>query len=295
MSSQSPTQTCPRCAHENRAGSKFCAVCGASLSVALVPAISIDDLDALRMAKFRLEHPNLAAKVAEIVGKPVESLMTALPDGAKDKIAEASRGALMTGLKFAVSTMGDPNPKASQDRFHQLLVAGTGALGGAAGLVSMLVELPVSTTIMLRSIADIARSEGHDITAPEIELACLEVFALGGTTPGDDAAEEGYWAIRLALATAVSEAATYIAKRGAIAEGAPQLVRLITTIAARFSVVVTEQVAAKAIPVVGAVSGGLINVAFMNHFQEMARGHFVVKRLEAKYGTDLVQQEYGKL
>jgi hypothetical protein len=253
------------------------------------------DRDALKMAKLRLEHPNLAAKIAEYVGKPIEKAIGMLPAGAKDLIADSSRGALATGLKFAVGTMGDPNPKASQDRLHKILVAGTGVVGGAAGLASMLVELPVSTCIMLRSIADIARSEGHDITAPDVQLACLEVFALGGKAASDDASEEGYWAIRFALATAVSEAATYLANRGAVVEGVPQLVRFVSAIAARFSVIVTEEVAAKAIPVVGAVSGGLINLAFLDHFQEMARGHFVVKRLEAQYGTDLVQAEYGKL
>jgi hypothetical protein len=33
---------------------------------------------------------------------------------------------------------------------------------------------------MLRSIADIARSEGEDLSDPEAALSCVEVFALGG-------------------------------------------------------------------------------------------------------------------
>ena len=45
----------------------------------------------------------------------------------------------------------------------------------------------------------------------------------------------------------------------------------------------------------GAVSGGTINYLFMTHFQEMARGHFVVKRLEKKYGPDLVRRTYEGL
>ena len=43
-----------------------------------------------------------------------------------------------------------------------VLSAASGAAGGAFGLASLPVELPVSTTIMLRSIADIARAEGED-------------------------------------------------------------------------------------------------------------------------------------
>jgi hypothetical protein len=38
------------------------------------------------------------------------------------------------------------------------------------------IELPVSTVIMLRSIADIARSEGEDLSDPR-RLPCVQVFA----------------------------------------------------------------------------------------------------------------------
>jgi hypothetical protein len=123
----------------------------------------------------------------------------------------------------------------------------------------------------------------------------LEVLALGGRTTKDNAAESGDWVVRGALAKAVSEAAAYIAEKGLAEEGAPPLVRLITAIASRFSVVVSEEVAAKAIPVIGAVAGGSINLLFMHHFQEMARGHFIVKRLEKKYGTERVEQAYEEL
>ena len=58
---------------------------------------------------------------------------------------------------------------------------------------------------------------------------------------------------------------------------------------------VTEEVAAKAVPLIGAAAGGTINYLFMDHFQEMARGHFIVKRLEKSYGTELVERVYGEL
>ena len=34
---------------------------------------------------------------------------------------------------------------------------------------------------------------------------------------------------------------------------------------------------------------------FMYHFQDMARGHFIVKRLAAKYGPETVQGLYREL
>ena len=48
-------------------------------------------------------------------------------------------------------------------------------------------------------------------------------------------------------------------------------------------------------PVVGAAGGAVINVLFMDHFQDMARGHFIVKRLEAKYGSEIVRRAYEPL
>ena len=41
----------------------------------------------------------------------------------------------------------------------------SGAAGGAFGLATLPLELPVSTVIMLRSIADIAISEGEDLSS----------------------------------------------------------------------------------------------------------------------------------
>ena len=47
-----------------------------------------------------------------------------------------------------------------------------------------------------------------------------------------------------------------------------------------------------AVPVVSALSGSLINTVFMEHFQNKARGHFIVRRLERRYGKEKVRQAY---
>ena len=254
-----------------------------------------EDLAALKIAKAKLEYPGLTARIADLAGKPFEVGFRMLPREVSEKVGEIVRTALLKGLEFAVRTLGSGDTKISQDWLHKILVTGSGMAGGAVGLASLPVELPVSTALMLRSIGDIARSEGHDLSRLEVRLSCLEVLALGGRRAGDDAAESGYWIVRGALAKAVSEAAAYIAERGLVEEGAPPLARLIAAIAARFSAVVTEEVAAKAVPVVGAFAGGAVNLLFMHHFQEMARGHFVVKRLEKTYGAEQVRAEYERL
>jgi EcsC protein family len=72
------------------------------------------------------------------------------------------------------------------------------------------------------------------------------------------------------------------------------LVRLIAQIASRFGVVVTQKLAAQAVPLVGALGGAAVNYAFIDHFQEVARAHFVVRRLERRHGKDAVRAAYDR-
>jgi hypothetical protein len=248
---------------------------------------------ALRRAVRSLEHPSLAARLTNMVGKPIELIGDALPASATHAIATATSKGLEVALKVAMRTM-QHTPRAGSQLLHKALATASGAAGGAFGLATLPIELPVSTIIMLRSIADIARSEGEDLSDPESALSCVQVFALGGRA-GTDVPQSGYFAVRGMLAKSVTEAARFIAERGVIEEGAPALLRFITLVASRFGVVVTQKVAAQALPVVGALGGAAVNYAFIEHFQEVARGHFTVRRLERVYGKNVVRTEYERL
>jgi hypothetical protein len=96
------------------------------------------------------------------------------------------------------------------------------------------------------------------------------------------------------LAKSVSQAARFVLERGAMEEGAPLLVRFIAQVASRFGLVVTQKVAAQAIPLLGGLGGAAVNYAFIEHFQEIARAHFTVRRLEHVYGTEIVRKEYER-
>ena len=61
--------------------------------------------------------------------------------------------------------------------------------------------------MLLRQIAAIAAENGEDLQRPDAAAECLKVFALGGRDPRDDAAESGYFAVRLALAEALKSVA----------------------------------------------------------------------------------------
>ncbi len=253
------------------------------------------DLADLAYAKSLLENPGLAAKITSMLGTPIEKGFALLPRNWSQVVSIGTRKALTVAIEAAVLTLDKRAGRASSDFLHKILVAASGAGGGFFGLPALSVELPISTTIMMRSIADIARSEGETISDPHTKMACIEVFALGGPGASDDAAETGYFAVRAALSKAVSDAAEYIARRGIIEEGAPAIVRLIAQIASRFGVQVSEKAAAQAIPVIGAAGGSILNTLFMDHFQDMARGHFIVRRLESRYGREEVRRVYRTL
>lgn len=253
------------------------------------------DLVALGRAKKLLEDPGFVARLADAVGMPVDKLLHALPDRAKSSVEKATQAALEKALKLALATLGGVSGHEPSNLWHKLVVAATGAAGGAFGLPALAIELPVSTTLMLRSVADIARSKGEDLRSPQAALACIEVLALGGRSKREDNVESAYYAARIALARAVSEAAAYLARGTAVEGSAPALARLLSAVAQRFGVVVSEKVAAELVPVIGAAGGAAINLAFMDHFQDMAEGHFTVRALERKYGEAEVRAAYMKL
>jgi hypothetical protein len=254
------------------------------------------DLEELRLAKQLLENPSFGARLVSVLGRPLELGLERLPAGASGLIQKATHKALERGLDVAVRSL-DPSRRdaASDDRRHRAATGISGALGGAFGLNALALELPFTTTLMLRSIADIARSHGEDLERVEARLACLSVFALGGRSQGDDAAETGYFAIRAILAQQIADAARVLATRGLSERNAPILLRLLSSIASRFGIVVSEKAAAQLVPIVGGIGGAVVNVVFTEHFQNMAHGHFTIRHLERTYGSEQIRAAYDQL
>jgi hypothetical protein len=257
-------------------------------------ALSESDLEGLRVAVDLLEHTSLAARLTNILGKPIALIGHALPESAAQAIAAATTKGLNAALKVALATI-DNRPEAASRALHKALATASGAIGGSLGLVTAPVEIPISTIIMLRSIADIARSEGEDLADPGAALSCVQVFALGARAGAEDPADSGYFVVRSLLAKSITEAARFITERGIVEEGAPVLVRFVAQVAARFGVVVSQKLAAQTLPVVGALGGAAVNYAFIDHFQDVARGHFAIRRLERTYGKDIVRAEYERI
>jgi hypothetical protein len=257
--------------------------------------LSSPEIEDLRTAKLLLETPGLAAKISSFIGAPIEKGIAFLPKSWNVLVNNAARKSIEAALDVALWTMDHGQPQSSSDWWHKLAVGTTGAAGGAFGLPALAIELPISTAIMLRSIADIARSEGENPRMPDVKLECVQVLAFGGSSKSDDGTETGYFAARAAMAKAISEAAAHLAQKGLAQGGGPAIVRLIAQIASRFSIVVSEKAAAQAVPVVGAFGGALINTLFIDHFQDMGKGHFIVRRLERVHGAEEVKRIYNEL
>ncbi len=262
--------------------------------------LTTEELKDLQKAKMILENPGFAMKVAGYLGKPIEFAIDKIDS---ETLNQATTKALSKALDVAIGSLKE-EPKSSPSNLkHKFLVGGSGAVGSLFGLAALAIELPVSTTIMLRSIADIAQSQEHTLSDMETRLACLEVFSLGSTkNSDDDASESAYFAARATLAFEMRAALNSVshmsskAIQDALSRGQmPILIKFINTISSRFGIVVSEKLAAQSIPLIGAAGGAAINLMFIDHFQDMAEGHFIVKRLEKKYGSEKIEMLYNNL
>lgn len=247
----------------------------------------------LARAIVRLERSNLVVRLGDFAGEPINKIVRALPQSAQNKVQAAVHRALFECAHVAIRSL-DQAPAKPAKLAPKLIAGVAGGLSGFAGLAALPIELPITTTNMLRAIAAIARAEGEDLADPATQMACLEVFALGRRGSGI-AVEAGYYALRAMLARTTGEVAAHLVQRGTAEEAAPALMRLVTEIAGRYGVVVSDRAAAGAIPVLGALGGATINWIFMDYFQEIARGHFTMRRLERIHGEQAIQDLYHEV
>lgn len=286
------------------------------------------DYEDLKRAVCLLQSPSIVAKMSNLLGAPVESLVKNLPPSVSKKIGGLVEAALYRATDLALLTISNKPNTPSSTKLNKMYAATSGAVGGAFGFTSLLIEIPVSTILMMRAVADVARSEGFDLSEFSTKCACIEVFAMGGNTKDDDSTEIGYYITRSFLAESMrylsKDLSEVAAKKLAesVAQAAAQksaqhgtkmfrslsyanvfpsekvssvLAGLIEKVAARFGIPITQKTASQAVPLVGAASGLALNTLFVDFYQDMARGHFIIKRLEKKYGYDYIKSEYKKV
>ncbi len=257
--------------------------------------LSQADIIVLAQAVQRLETTSIAARIGHLIGMPIEKALAALPGHWSTIVSRVTQTALEKALDAALVSL-KPNFSPPSNRLHKMLAAVSGAVGGTFGITALAAELPVSATLMLRSIADIARSHGENIQELDTRMACLTVFALsGGSERSQSNADSSYYAVRSFLSKAIGDTSNHIAVHGLSKEGSPMLIKLLNVVASRFSVPVSEKMAVQSLPVLGAVSGATVNLVFMEHYQQMARAHFTIRQLERRYGKECIQENYQRI
>ncbi len=161
------------------------------------------------IARAYLDATGLFMKIADLTGKAVEAALRELPAAVKAKIEELAHFALKKAYDAALwsdrksfrnsSWIESVLAWANSEAWHHAAVAVTGALGGIGGAATMVVELPVTTALILRSVQQIAISYGKDPSDSEVREQCIAVFALGGSLEDDADAEFGFWGVRFGI------------------------------------------------------------------------------------------------
>src|SRR6202453_1174281 len=196
-----------------------CAINDMTLELAPTRLSQIDHT-ALKQAVKSLENPNFAARLADYAGIPVNRVLGILPKIANNHLGALVRSAVMKSLDVAIDTLEDDPPPTPATWFSSFLAGVTGGVSGLIGFAALPIELPLTTTFMLRAIASIAQYEGEDLSKIEARLACLEVFAFGAKRPPGQI-DIGYYAARALLSKYTSEIAAFVAERGAVDVSAP--------------------------------------------------------------------------
>jgi hypothetical protein len=249
---------------------------------------------ALRRAFNLLERQNFAAQLADHAGRPLERLLRLMPKAASAGLNRAIEAAILQSLNLAIRSIEPASKRRPATGLSSLLAGINGGVSGFFGFAALPIELPLTTTLMLRSIADTARHHGEDLSGLEARLACVEVFALGAGG-SQKRMDVGYYASRALLSKLAGDASAYMLERSAVSASTPVVNSLVTEIATRFGLIVSERFAVSAMPVLGAVGGATVNVIFMNYFQRIAQGHFTIRRLERRYGQAVVRRHYERL
>ncbi len=226
-----------------------------------------DAITALALRYRRANGPLM--RLVNKLGGSLESQISLVPVALRDQIERTVARALEAsyGLAGRAPDMGERGP--------MMAVMASGAAGGAGGIATSLAELPVTVTLILNTIRAAAVEVGLDPEEPWVQAECLRVFGAGSPLSTDDGVNTSFVTARLTVTgTAVKN--------------------LIATVAPRLAAVLGQKLAAQAVPVLGAVTGAALNVAFLHYYREVARIRFALLRLAEVHGAEPVLTAFAR-
>ena len=252
-------------------------------------SLSTEHLSQLTGAKALLENDGLPAKIGGLFGISVGNAAELLPADWPAHCTAIAHDTVMLALRGMLMTLG-----IGDDIFPPLprFAAAMRAHDRVAGLPGLALELPVSVMLLCRSIADIAHANGEQADNLRTRLACLESLALGEAGADHGA---GYFATRDALTAPTERAADYLSNTFMVDDASPELDGYVAVVALRFRRQIETQAAAEAALDIGAHYTSAVKLLLIDHFSDIARGHFVVRRLERLYGMQEVRAPYERI
>lgn len=206
------------------------------------------------------------------LGGTVESRLTMLPQGLRAQVLSVTEAALAqaSGLAALSTRAGRIG-----GRGHMVLAGLTGAAGGMGGLATAVAELPVTITLILRAIHEVAAEHGFDPALPEVRREALRVFASGSPLDRDDGVNTAFIGARLTLT-------------------GPALHSMIATVAPKLAASLGQKLAAQAVPVLGALAGAGLNLTYVDYYRELAHVRFGLLRLAQAHDPQRVARAFAR-
>ncbi|MDP5220501.1 EcsC family protein [Ruegeria sp. 2205SS24-7] len=228
------------------------------------------DLDAEldRIAACYKSAGGAGVQMLNLLGGKAEGLLDRLPGPVRAGLYNGTEQALKVAMQAAQgSRRAVPDQK---PWVNTAVTTAMGAAGGLGGMPSALVELPLTTTMLLRAIQGVAAVEGFDPAAENVRFDCVRVFSAAGPLEVDDGADLGFLSVRLTLTGTAMQ-------------------KLIAMVAPRLATVLGQKLAAQTVPLLGAVAGAGTNYVYTRYYQQVAHVHFGLRRLAIH--ADMPQQD----
>ena len=229
--------------------------------------ITADTSDEKLDALVRRHHRagNVGIQLLNLIGGQAENLLDRLPKEMRARMGDGAEQALRMAMGAAQRSRGVVGEQPGW--LSRVVTTAMGAAGGFGGLPSAMAELPVTTTILLRAIQDVAAEHGFDPSEESVQFDCIQIFAAAGPLDHDDGSDLAFLGTRVTVT-------------GAALQG------LISKVAPRLATVLGQKLAAQTVPVLGAAAGAATNYAYTSYYQQMAHVHFGLRRLAIEADRD---------
>lgn len=197
-------------------------------------------------------------QVLNLIGGQADNLLDRLPDVVRTRLEDGTEKALHVAMRAAHGSRGVISDQPGW--LNAAVATAMGAAGGFGGLPGALAELPVTTTVLLRTIQDVAVEHGFDPSAENVQFDCIRVLSAAGPLQDDDGADLAFFATRASLQGVAVQT-------------------LIARVAPRLAAVLGQKLAAQTVPVLGALAGAATNYAYTSYYQQIAHVHFRIRAL----------------